>query len=137
MKQLKSGMTGLAFAKVINENAAELGTTEKLKFERMSANHLANTINEQLAKVGSDKEVSFKTSKVVEVYNEEVVNHLVSSEPEASTFSLRPETTEDETGDETSNETDNAAGDETGLGNEDETTGEGVDVVTTEEDENV
>lgn len=128
MKQLKSGMTGLAFAKVINENAEELGTTEKLKFERMSANHLANTMNEQLVKVGSDKEVSFKTSKVAEVYNEEVVNPLASTE--ASTFSLRPETTEEDgTGDETSNET--------GLGNEDETTGEGVDVVTTEEDENV
>lgn len=131
MKQLKSGMTGLAFAKVINKNAEELGTTEKLKFERMSANHLANTINEQLAEVGSDKKVSFETSKVAEVYNEEVVNPLASTE--ASTFSLRPETTEDET----SNETDNVTEDETGLGNEDETTGEGVDVVTTEEDENV
>lgn len=127
MKQLKSGMTGLAFAKVINENAEELGTTEKLKFERMSANHLANTMNEQLVKVGSDKEVSFKTSKVAEVYNEEVVNPLASTE--ASTFSLRPETTDETGADET--------GDETGLGNEDETTGEGVDVVTTEGDENV
>lgn len=135
MKQLKSGMTGLAFAKVINENAAELGTTEKLKFERMSANHLANTINEQLAKVGSDKEVSFKTSKVVEAYNEEVVNPLASTE--VSTFSLRPETTEDETGAGNEDEilTDEVGKD--GDTTEDETTGEGVDVVTTEEDENV
>lgn len=128
MKQLKSGMTGLAFAKVINKNAEELGTTEKLKFERMSANHLANTINEQLAKVGSDKEVSFKTSKVAEVYNEEVINPLVEA-GSISKLSEEPDTTDETGADET--------GDETGLGNEDETTGEGVDVVTTEEDENV
>ena len=135
MKQLKSGMTGLAFAKVINKNAEELGTTEKLKFERMSANHLANTINEQLAKVGSDKKVSFETSKVAEVYNEEVVNPLASTE--ASTFSLRPETTEDETGAGNEDEilTDEVGKD--GDTTEDETTGEGVDVVTTEKDENV
>lgn len=135
MKQLKSGMTGLAFAKVINENAAELGTTEKLKFERMSANHLANTMNEQLVKVGSDKEVSFKTSKVAEVYNEEVVNPLASTE--ASTFSLRPETPEDETGEDNEDETLTDEVGKDGDTTEDETTGEGVDVVTTEEDENV
>ena len=135
MKQLKSGMTGLAFAKVINKNAEELGTTEKLNFERMSANHLANTINEQLAKVRSDKKVSFETSKVAEVYNEEVVNPLASTE--ASTFSLRPETTEDETGAGNEDEilTDEVGKD--GDTTEDETTGEGVDVVTTEKDENV
>lgn len=127
MKQLKSGMTGLAFAKVINKNAEELGTSEKLKFERMSANHLANTINEQLAKVGSDKEVSFKTSKVAEVYNEEVVNPLVEA-GSISKLSEESDTTDETGADDT--------GDETGLGNEDETIGNEDEVLITEDDEN-
>lgn len=135
MGKLVQGMTGLAFAKAINENAEALRTTGKLKFEEMTAEHLRNTLNEQLTEAGSDKLVTFETEKVAEVYNEEVVNTLASTE--ASTFSLRPEIPEDETGADNEDETLTDEVGKDGDTTEDETTGEGVDVVTTEEDENV
>lgn len=101
--ELKPEMTGLAFAKAINENATALGTTKNVKFEEMTAEHLRDTLNEQLTEAGASKTITFETEKVVEVYNEEVGAVLeeaaqvstLAEEPELPEVPEEPETTED------------------------------------------
>lgn len=72
MEKLVNGMSNLAFAEVINGNADDLGTENKIKYEYMTADHLRNTLNEQLTKVESDTLIDFKTEGVQEIYNNAV-----------------------------------------------------------------